>query len=292
MSTSRTTIFLSMIWRLLEKISVQVVSFIITVVLARLLLPEQYGVIALITIFIALAEVLVDGGLNMALIQKKDADNTDFSTVFFFSLVLSVLLYAILYFVAPFIAEFYHTEELIPVIRVLSLSLFFYALNSIQRAYVSRQMMFRKMFICNLLAVIISGVIGIFMAYRGCGVWALVAQSLLNICFSSLLMWEWVGWRPTFSFSLQRFAGLFSFGWKIFVSNFIVTLFVKIRALIIGRMYQPATLAYYEKGNQFPGLISDTVSGAIQSVLFPVFSEAQDDRSRIKSMMRRSIYVT
>lgn len=292
MPASRSTIIWSIIWRLLEKSSVQIISFIITIVLARLLMPEDYGIIALVAILIALADVIVDGGLNMALIQKKDADNLDFSTVFFLTLALSVVLYLVLYSAAPFIASFYKSMELISVIRVLALSLFFYALNSIQRAYVSRKMLFRKMFYCNLLAVILSGLIGIVLAYKGYGVWALVSQSISNIFMSSLLMWFVIHWRPSVSFSFKRFSGLFSFGWKLFVSNFIITLFVKLRALIIGRMYQPATLAFYDKGNQFPGLISDTVCGAIQSILFPAYSEVQDDRVRVKSMMRRSINVT
>lgn len=292
MASSRSTIIWSMIWRLLEKSSVQVVSFVVTIILARLLLPEDYGVIALITIFIALSDVIIDGGLNMALIQKKDADNTDFSTVFFISLALAVIVYIALYFSAPLIATFYHTSGLVPVIRVLSLSLFFYAFNSIQRAYVSRRMMFRQMCYCNLLAVFLSGILGIILAYKGLGVWALVAQNVSNIFLSSLIMWFVVRWRPSLSFSIISLKGLFSFGWKIFVSSFIVTLFVKLRALIIGRMYQPATLAYYDKGNQFPGLVSDTVCGAIQSILFPAFSEVQDDRQKVKSMMRRSINVS
>ena len=292
MSSSRSTIIWSMIWKLLEKCSIQIVSFIVTVVLARLLLPEDYGLIALIAIFIALSDVIIDGGLNMALIQKKDADVLDFSTVFFFSLALSVAVYIILYLASPYIASFYHSPQLIPVIRVLSLSLLFYAVNSIQRAYVSRKMLFRKMFYCNIVAVIISGILGIVLAYNGYGVWALVAQSVSNIFLSCVFLWVILQWRPVFSFSVKRFSGLFSFGWKIFLSNFIITLFVKLRALIIGRLYQPATLAFYDKGNQFPGLISDTVCGAIQSVIFPAFSEVQDDRLRVKSMMRRSINVT
>ena len=214
MPASRSTIIWSIIWRLLEKSSVQIISFIITIVLARLLMPEDYGIIALVAILIALADVIVDGGLNMALIQKKDADNLDFSTVFFLTLALSVVLYLVLYSAAPFIASFYKSMELISVIRVLALSLFFYALNSIQRAYVSRKMLFRKMFYCNLLAVILSGLIGIVLAYKGYGVWALVSQSISNIFMSSLLMWFVIHWRPSVSFSFKRFSGLFSFGWK------------------------------------------------------------------------------
>ena len=179
--------------------------------------------------------------------SKKDADNTDFSTVFFISLALAVIVYIALYFSAPLIATFYHTSGLVPVIRVLSLSLFFYAFNSIQRAYVSRRMMFRQMCYCNLLAVFLSGILGIILAYKGLGVWALVAQNVSNIFLSSLIMWFVVRWRPSLSFSIISLKGLFSFGWKIFVSSFIVTLFVKLRALIIGRMYQPATLAYYDR---------------------------------------------
>ena len=282
-------IFKSFLWKLLERCSVQIVTFIVTIVLARLLMPEEYGIVALITIFIALAEIIADGGFNTALIQKKDANNVDFSTVFFFSLVLAALLYAILFVVAPYISIFYNQTQLTPVIRVLSLSLLFYSFNSVQRAYVSRFMLFKKLFISALIAVLLSGSIGIYLAYMGYGVWALVWQTILNQFFTTIIMWFTVKWRPILSFSKERFHTLFSFGWKIFCTNFIVTLFIRLRAMVIGKVFSPATLAYYDKGNQFPGLISDNVCGSIQSVIFPAFSEAQDDKEKVKSMMRRAI---
>lgn len=292
MASSRSTIIWSLLWGLLEKCSVQVVSFLVTIVLARLLLPEEYGIVALISIFIALATVIIDGGLNTALVQKKDANEEDFSTIFYVSMGLSLLMYVLLFTLAPVLASFYDMIELTLVIRVLSLSLFFYAFNSVQRAYVYKNMMFRQMFICSLIAVIISGIIGVYMAYVGYGVWSLVVQSISNIAFTSLIMWFVVKWRPRLVFSINKFKVLFAFGWKIFLTNFIVTLFVKIRALLIGKMYAPATLAYYDKGNQFSGLIMDNVCGTIQTVMFPAFSEVQDNKERVKQMMRRSINIS
>ena len=292
MASSRSTIIWSLLWGLLEKCSVQVVSFLVTIVLARLLLPEEYGIVALISIFIALATVIIDGGLNTALVQKKDANEEDFSTIFYVSMGLSLLMYVLLFTLAPVLASFYDMIELTLVIRVLSLSLFFYAFNSVQRAYVYKNMMFRQMFICSLIAVIISGIIGVYMAYVGYGVWSLVVQSISNIAFTSLIMWFVVKWRPRLVFSINKFKVLFAFGWKIFLTNFIITLFVKIRALLIGKMYAPATLAYYDKGNQFSGLIMDNVCSTIQTVMFPAFSEVQDNKERVKQMMRRSINIS
>ncbi|MCQ2072805.1 MAG: lipopolysaccharide biosynthesis protein [Bacteroidaceae bacterium] len=273
----------------MERISVQAVSFIVTIVLARLILPEEYGIIALITIFIALAEVIADGGFNTALIQKKNADSVDFSTIFYFCLAISIVLYFILFLSAPLIASFYEQPMLVPVIRVLGISLIFYSFNSIQRAYVSRNMMFRKLFYCTLGATIISGTIGIVMAYRGYGVWALVSQTISNQLCTIIIMWFTVKWRPILSFSRDRFQNLFNFGWKIFCTNFIITFFVRIRALVIGKLFSPSTLAYYEKGAQFPDIVQGNVCSTIQSVIFPALSEVQDDTQRVKSMMRRSI---
>ena len=289
MSTNKNTVIKSFLWKFLERCSVQVVTFVVTIVLARLLMPEEYGIVALITIFIALAEVIADGGFNTALIQKKEADAIDFSTVFYFSMFVAFTLYGILFFSAPFIANFYNQPLLTDVIRVLSCSLLFYSFNSVQRAYISRYMMFKKLFVSALIAVILSGAIGILLAYKGYGVWALVWQIILNQFFTTIIMWFTVKWRPILSFSKERFHTLFSFGWKIFCTNFIVTLFIRLRAMVIGKVFSPATLAYYDKGNQFPGLISDNVCGSIQSVIFPAFSEAQDDKEKVKSMMRRAI---
>lgn len=288
MKYNRNSFLKSFVWKLLEKGSVQLVTLAVSILLARWLYPEDYGVIALIIIFIALAEVITDGGFNMALIQKKDSDSTDFSTVFYVSSGLAVLLYLILFFTAPLISGFYGIESLTKVIRVLSLSLPFYVLNSIQRAYVAKEMLFDKLFISSLIAAVVSGVLGCWMALEGFGVWALVAQKLANQAMITVSLWYTVKWRPSLSFSFTSFRRLFGYGWKIFLTNFIITLFVKIRHLIIGKMFKPANLAYYERGDQFPSFIGDNLLSAIQSVLFPTLSEQQDDLGRVKSMMRRT----
>lgn len=289
MAINRSGVIKSFIWKLLERTSVQGISFIVTIVLARLLTPNEYGLVALIMIFISFANVIIDGGLNTALIQKKDSNNIDFSTIFYFSLFVAFVLYTILFFVSPLIAGFYKQPELIPIIKVLGISLFFYAFNSIQVAYVSKNMLFKKLFYSSLISVLISGSIGIVMAYKGYGVWALVMQSILSQLLITITMWFTVKWRPQLIFSKKSFKILFDFGWKIFATNITISIFVNIRGLIIGKMYTPATLAFFDKGRQFPALVMNNINTSIQTILFPVFSNAQDDRVAVKSMMRRSI---
>lgn len=288
MAFSRGTILKSFFWKLFERISVQLIQFIVTVVLARLLLPSEYGTVALITIFIALCDVIIEGGLNTALIQKKGADNVDFSTILFFSLGMAGVLYATMFVLSPHIAQFYKQPELIPVIRIFCISLPFFAFNSVQRAFVAKNMLFRRLFYSSLGAVLLSGVLGIYMAYNGYGVWALVWQAVSNQFFTTIIMWFTIRWRPIFCFSFDRFKGLFNYGWKILISNFITSLFVNIRKLVIGKFYQPASLAYYEKGEQLPGLIMNNIFTSVQAILLPTLSETQDKRPQVKAIMRRS----
>ena len=288
MAFSRSTIVKSFFWKLFERLSAQLIQFVVTIVLARLLLPSEYGIIALIAIFIQLCDVIIDGGLNTALIQKKDADNKDFSTIFFFSVGMSVVLYGVMFVLASPIAHFYNQPELVPVIKVLSISLPFYAFNSIQRAYVSKNMLFQRLFYSSLGAIIFSGILGIFMAYHGYGVWALVAQNISNQAFTTLIMWFTVRWRPIMIFSTDRFKDLFNYGWKILGANFVTILFVNARKLVIGKFFTPASLAYYEKGDQLPHMVMSNIFTSVQSILLPTFSESQDDKARVKAMMRRS----
>ena len=271
-----------------ERFSAQLIQFVVTIVLARLLLPSEYGVVALVAIFIQLCDVIIDGGLNTALVQKKDADNTDFSTIFFFSILMSIVIYGIMWFLAKPISLFYGQHELISVIRVLSLSLPIYAINSIQRAYIAKNMLFRQLFYCSLIATFLSGTLGIVMAYYGLGIWALVAQNISNQLLLTAIIWYAIRWRPVFVFSISRFKELFSYGWKILGANFITTVFVNIRKLVIGQFFSPASLAYYEKGEQLPGLVMNNIFVSIQSILLPTFSDIQEDRKRVKEMMRRS----
>lgn len=282
----------SMLWKLLEQFSSQIVSFVISIILARLLMPSDYGIIAIILVFVNLAKVIIDGGLNTALIQKQNADQIDFSTIFWFCMSLSVILYVILYFAAPYIAAFYHNELLTRVLRVLSIIVLFNAFNSIQRAFVSRHMLFRKLFFVNGISVLISGVLGIIMAKKGFGVWALVGQTLSSTVVCSVLMWFSVKWRPTIEFSKIRFKGLFDFGWKIFCTNFIIAIYENARSLIIGKVYQPSALAYFDRGKSLPQLVMSNVTTSINSVLLPTFANEQDNKARVKQMMRRSVQVS
>ena len=288
MKYDRSTFFKSFLWKLLERCSVQLVSVVVSILLARWLYPDDFGVIALILVFIAFAEVITDGGFNTALIQKKDADATDFSTIFYASVVIAVFMYFVLFFSAPLISGFYEMESLTRIIRVLSLTLPFYVLNSIQRAYVAKEMLFDKLFVSSFVSVLISGVIGCVMALKGFGVWSLVAQKISNQALVTVTMWYTVKWRPVLRFSFNSFKTLFGYGWKIFMTNFIITLFVKIRHLIIGKLFTASNLAYFERGDLFPSYIGDNLISAVQSVLLPTLSEQQDDRARVKSMMRRS----
>lgn len=276
------------LWKYLERCSVQVVQFVITIILARLLLPSEYGIVALITVFINISYVIVDGGFNTALIQKKDTDNIDFSSIFFFGLFMALLVYLVLFVAAPYIASFYSQPDLVLIVRVISIVLFFHSIIAVQNAYVSRNLLFRKMFVCSFGSVTLSGMLGIFMAYNGYGVWALVTQMLTAQLILATIMWIVLGWRPDFIFSFERLKSLLDYGWKILTTNLIVSIFVNIRKLVIGRFYTPASLAYFERGDQFPHLIMSNIQSSVQTVMFPIFSKEQDDRKRVKHILRRA----
>ncbi|MGB4044287.1 MAG: lipopolysaccharide biosynthesis protein [Thermacetogeniaceae bacterium] len=285
----KSTVLSSLFWKLMERGGTQGIQFIVQIVLARLLLPEDFGLIAIVTIFILLANVFVQSGFNTALIQKKDADDEDFSSVFYLSLFVAGLLYVVLFLTSPFISVFYRSPQLILILRVLSVTLFFGAFNSIQNAYVARNMMFKKLFFSSLGAIIISGTVGIATAYLGWGVWALVAQQLTNQLAVTLILWFTVKWRPKLLFSIEKVKVLFSFGWKLLASSLINTLYMEIRSLIIGKIYIPAMLGFYDRGQQIPKVIVSNIDGAIQSVMLPALASQQDDKKRVKAMMRRAI---
>lgn len=279
----------SLVWKLLERVGTQGIQFIVQIFLARLLLPEEYGIIAMVTVFITLANVFVESGFNTALIQKKDADEIDFSSVFYLSLVVASGLYIIIYFLSPTIAIFYDQPLLTSVLRVLSLTLFIGVFNSIQNAYISRHMMFKKLFASSSIAMIISGMVGIGFAYLGFGVWALVAQQLTNQLVILFVLWFSVKWRPRLIFSFTRIRSLFSYGSKLLLSSLIDTLYNNLRTLFIGRMYTASTLGFYNRGQQFPQMIVSSINGSIQSVMLPALSAYQDDKAKVKNMMRRAI---
>jgi teichuronic acid exporter len=273
----------------MERGGTQGIQFIVQIVLARLLLPEDYGIIALVLVFIAIANVFVQSGLNTSLIQKKEADEIDFSSVFYVSLLIAGLFYIILFLTVPFIAEFYNKQQLIPVLRVLAVTLFFGAFNSIQNAIIARNMQFKKLFFSSTGAILISGIVGIYMACAGYGVWALVGQQIINQLSISLILWFTVKWRPRLIFSHRRVKELFSFGWKLLVSSLIYTIYIDLRSLVIGKMFEAEILGLYNRGQQFPAVLVSNIDGSIQSVMFPVLASQQDSRPRVKDMMRRAI---
>ncbi len=281
--------FSNMIWKLAERIGAQLVSFIVQLVLARILMPEEFGTIAIVNVFISLGNVFITNGLGTSLIQKKDADELDFSTVFFFNIILSIGLYALLFVFTPLIARLYNNLELVWVIRVLGLQLLISGVKTVQQAFVARKLRFRLFFWATFIGTVISGFVGIGLAYSGAGVWALVAQHLTNSTIDMIMLFVMVKWRPQLVFSKQRLKPLFNYGWKLLASALIDTIYNDIRTLIIGLKYSKDDLAYYNRGKQFPDLVSDNVMASIESVLFPVMSKVQESKEEVKRIVRRFI---
>lgn len=279
----------NLIWRLLERFGAQGVTFIVSIVLARLLDPEVYGTIALITVITSILQVFVDSGLGTALIQKKNADDIDFSSVFYFNFLICFFIYFILYLFAPVIANFYNMQEIIPVIRTLGLIIIISGFKNIQNAYVSRNLMFKNYFFSTLGGTIIAAFVGIYMAYSGYGVWALVGQNLANQFIGTLILWFTVKWRPKKVFSWNRLKKLFSYGWKLLISSLIDTIWINLRNLIVGKIYTTEDLAFYNKGEEYPKYVTVALNSSIDSVLLPVMSAEQDDTERVKAMTRRAI---
>lgn len=289
MPSDKKTVLSNFLWRFAERCGAQGVSFIVSVVLARLLAPEVYGTIALVTVFTAILNVFVDSGLGSALVQKKDADDLDFSSVFYFNVAVCCLLYLGMFFAAPFIAEFYNRSELTPVIRVLSLTLVISGVKNVQQAYVSRTMQFKRFFFATLGGTVGAAGIGIAMAYCGFGVWALVIQQIFNATVDTVILWITVRWRPKRMFSWKRLKGLFSYGWKLLASALLDTVYGNLRQLIIGKMYSSADLAQYNRGRQFPDVIITNINSSIDSVLLPTMARVQEDAAQVKGMTRRAM---
>ena len=279
-------------WKFAEQCGAQLVSLVVSTILARILSPEDYGTIALVTVFTSILQVFVDSGLSTALIQKKSVDDLDYSSVFYFNFLVCSILYAGIFFAAPLIASFYDDSSLVPIIRVISLTIIISGIKGTQQAYVSRNMLFRKFFFSTLGGTIFSAILGIWMAYAGFGVWALVAQQIANITVDTLILWVTVKWKPKRLFSFDRLKELLSFGWKILASSLLETTYNNLRSLIIGKMYSTVDLAYYNQGEKFPKVVVSNINSSIDSVLLPTMSEVQDDKERIKQMTRQAIKIS
>lgn len=275
-------------WRFGEKITAQVVSFAVSIVLARILLPDDYGIVAIVNVFIVIAEVFVTSGLGTALIQKKQVTQREFSTLFWSNLLLSFFLYMIVFLISPLIADFYDMPLLVPVLRVFALRLPINAINSIQNAYVSRHMDFKKFFFATIIGTIISAFVGIGMAYGGCGVWALVGQMLTNTVIDTIVLFITIKWKPTFEFSFSEAKPLISYGWKILATDFMGTIFNQLNSFIIGKKYSSADLAYYTQGKKIPDLINNNLGATLSAVLFPAMS-LSTGIDEIKAIRRKSL---
>lgn len=285
-------VFSNFIWRFAERCGAQLVTFIVSIVLARILTPSDYGTIALVTVFTTILQVFIDSGLSTALIQKKDADDLDFSSVFYFNFVICIILYLIMFVSAPFIADFYKDSSLVSIVRVISLTLVISGVKGVQQSYVSRHMLFKRFFFSTLGGTIFSAVLGIIMAYAGFGVWAIVFQQLSNNAIDTLILWITVKWRPIKKFSWSRLKNLLSFGWKMLASSLLDTVYNNLRNMIIGKLYTSADLAFYNQGDKFPKLIVTNINTSIDSVLLPTMSNEQDNHVRVKDMTRRAIKIS
>ena len=289
MDIDKNTTVKNFIWRFAERCGAQLVTFVVSIVLARILSPDDYGTVALVTVFTTILQVFVDSGLGVALIQKKNADDLDFSSVFYFNFVVCIVLYAGMFFAAPIIASFYNDLTLIPIIRVISLTIVISGIKGIQQSFVSRNMLFKRFFFSTLGGTIFSAILGVAMAYAGCGVWAIVAQQLSNTAIDTLILWLTVKWRPKKMFSWERLKTLFSFGWKLLISSLLDTGYSNLRSLVIGKIYSPSDLAYYNQGDKLPSTVITNINTSIARVLLPTLASKQDDRKQLKNMTRRAI---
>ncbi len=278
-----------LIWTYFERFSAQLVSLIVSIILARLLSASEYGVVAIVTIFIDLSNVLVVNGFGTALVQKKDPLSVEYSTVFYASTFLTLVVYILLCLCSPFIASFYDIPELNTVLRVVGIAIPIAAISSIQQSFIAKKMEFKKFFFSTIIGTVISGIIGIVMAYRGFGVWALVAQLLSNRIIDTVILTFTSGWRLTREFSWTSLRSLFSYSWKITASSLLISFYDNIRGLVVGKKYSIDDLAYYNKGRNYPNLVAGNINTSISKVLFPALSDEQNDKERVLFMTRRAI---
>lgn len=277
----------SLIWNALQKYATLGISFISSIILARLLTPYDYGCIGMLEIFIAIATIMIDGGFGSALLQKKRPTQEDYSTIFYWNLAMSTVMYILLYFGAPYIAEFYKIPLLTSVLRVQGIVLFINALKMVQSNQLRKSFRFKPMTITVIVSSIIAIIVTIIMAYLGCGVWSLVVQSLLMSALPMFAFWFITKWKPSFSFSKDSFKELFSFGGFMFLSGVINTLADNVQGLLIGRFYNPSTMGYYSKAKATESLASTGISQVINSFVLQLYSEVQDDLQALRNILRR-----
>lgn len=288
-TTASAAISQNLMYKILELACTQGILFVVSVLLARILSPEEYGAISLITIFITIANVFVQSGFSMALIQKRDVAYEDYSSVFCISMLLAALLYLVLYAASPVIAHYYDTPVLTGLLRITGIILFPGALVSIQSSYISRNMQFRKLLAASVIAVVISGSCSVALALCGAGVWAMSMQQIIYYFTLAAALLLLIDWRPRIRCDIARVRELFSFGWKILVSGLIDTVWGSVYGLVIGKQFSQADLGGYNRGEQFPKLIATNLAAAVQSVMLPAYSNIQDKKERLRDMLADTI---
>ncbi len=276
-----------MVWSALQKFSVTLITFVSDIILARLLTPYDFGCIEMLAIFILLSETIVNGGFGAALIQRKQPSQEDYSTIFYWGLVMACIIYIVLYCTAPGISHFYAIPELKTILRVQGLVLFVYAFNVIQVSFLKKQFRFKTLSVITIISSVVSLAVAIWMAYAGYGVWALVAKNLIASGLTSLICWFFVKWRPILAFSWKSFKELFGFGFYMFLSNIVTTFSFKIQGLLIGKFYNPSTMGFYSKASGTEGIVSTTLSQVMDQVTYPLYAEVQDNMATMQNMVKR-----
>lgn len=279
-------------WSAIDSVAQYIVSFVVSIVLARLLTPDDYGLIGIIAIFTAICNTLINGGFTSALIRKKDITDEDYNTAFIINFGMSVVLYVLIFICSPLIANFFARVELVSLTRVASLGIIIGAIGIVQQTRLTKKIDFKSQTKISVLSSIISGLVGIVMALLGFGVWSLVAQLLLSQLLRTVLLWLVNRWIPNLHFSASSFKDLFGFGWKIMVSGLLNTIWNELYQVVVGKFYSPATLGQYTRAKQFSQLFSTNITTVVQRVTYPVLSNIQDDKERMVSAYRHIIKIT
>lgn len=284
--------FNGVIWRILEVGGTHIIQLVIGIVLARLIMPEQFAAIAMLSIFLAVAQVFINSGFSTALMRKNDRTQVDCSTVFYFNIVIAIISYIILYFAAPLVAYFYDLPELESILRVSAIALIIGSTAGVHRTLLSARMDFKSLAKYNISALIISGCVGMYMAYKGFQVWALVAQSIVSTVVNTLFIWFASPWRPTWQFSWISFKEFFSFGSKLLASGLLDTLYTNMYSVVIGKIFPHSDLAFYNRAAGLKNMASSTPTSVLQSVTFPALCKLQGSDDTLRSAYRRMLRVS
>lgn len=282
----------SMLWNAVQRFGTMTISFVSNLVLARLLLPDDFGCIGMLAIFISLSEVFIDGGFGSALIQKKDASQVDFSTIFYWNLFVAVILFLVLYVCSPYVAEYYRMPLLKDVLRAISVVLIINGFSVIQTSILTKNLDFKLIAKINLISMTIGVIVAVVMAYMGYGVWSLVAKNILAALITAILLWALTKWRPSLVFSWASFKSLFGFGSMLLISRLLNSLYENVQGLVIGRYFTAKDLGYYSQAKKLDQLPSSSMSQIVTRVTFPVFSKISDNRGVLQSSVRKNILCT